>query len=94
MFSRSVLFTSALASSIGKTTTSGSIGSGLNLFPNWASATVSALMNNGDAEGYYQPRNWLITGVNVEQYGAIYKMTYDLTLGGILGWNSFIYKKA
>lgn len=92
MYTRSQIFTQRLVGSMGKTTVSGNVRK-LNLLPEWAKYTVEDLMNNSKAEGYYQPRNWLITGVNVEQYGAIYKMTYDLTLGGILGWNSYIYEK-
>ena len=36
-------------------------------------------------------RNWLVTGTNVEVYGGLYKVTADLILSGVLGWNPDIY---
>jgi hypothetical protein len=91
MYTRTALITNKIVGAIGKTTVSGEIG-GIPLLPTWAIFTVARLMNNAGEEGYYQPRNWLVAGVNVEEYGKVYKISYDLTLGGVLGWNSFIYK--
>lgn len=36
-------------------------------------------------------KNWLITGVNVEVFGALYKCQADLMLSGVAGWDSDIY---
>ena len=78
--------------SIGKTT-SGTVG-GFDLMPTWSKVVVLGLMDNSKATGYYQPRNWLVAGASVEEFGAVYKVSYDLTLSGILGWNDKIYEKA
>jgi hypothetical protein len=36
-------------------------------------------------------KNWLVTGTNVEIYGGLYKVTADLLLSGVLGWDTDIY---
>lgn len=36
-------------------------------------------------------KNWLITGSNMEVYGKLYKVTADLMLSGIAGWDRDIY---
>lgn len=38
-------------------------------------------------------KNWLITGSNMEVYGGLYKVTADLMLSGIAGWDRDIYPK-
>jgi hypothetical protein len=36
-------------------------------------------------------KNWLITSANMEVYGGLYKVTADLMLSGVLGWDRDIY---
>jgi hypothetical protein len=36
-------------------------------------------------------KNWIVTGVNVEIFGALYKCQADLMLSGVAGWDSDIY---
>ena len=36
-------------------------------------------------------KNWIITGCNVEIFGALYKCQADLMLSGVAGWDSDIY---
>lgn len=36
-------------------------------------------------------KNWLVTGTNVEIYGGLYKVTADLLLSGVIGWDPDIY---
>lgn len=38
--------------------------------------------------------NWLITGVNMEVYGGLFKMQADLLLSGPMGWDKDIYPEA
>lgn len=38
-----------------------------------------------------EARNWLVTGTNLEVYGGMYKVTADLLMSGILGWDPDIY---
>lgn len=38
-------------------------------------------------------RDFLITNVGVEQYGSTFKVTADLAVSGIAGWNKLIYPK-
>jgi hypothetical protein len=48
--------------------------------------TVEA-KNIGSSSG----RNWLCTSANMEVYGGLYKVTADLLLSGVLGWDGDIY---
>jgi hypothetical protein len=43
-----------------------------------------------DGQKAYQ-KNWMVTGVNVEVFGALYKCQADLMLSGVAGWDSDIY---
>jgi hypothetical protein len=36
-------------------------------------------------------KDWLITGANMEVYGGLYKVTADLMLSGVAGWDPDIY---
>lgn len=36
-------------------------------------------------------RNWLVTGANMEVFGGLYKVTVDLMLSGVIGWDNDIY---
>lgn len=38
-------------------------------------------------------RDWLIVGANMEVYGGLYKVTADLLLSGVMGWDSDIYPR-
>lgn len=38
--------------------------------------------------------NWLVTGSNMEVYGGLYKVTADMLLSGVVGWDNDIYPKA
>lgn len=38
--------------------------------------------------------NWLITGVNMEIYGGLFKMQAELLLSGPMGWDKDIYPEA
>jgi len=49
--------------------------------------TITA-QNIGSATG---GKNWLCTSANMEVYGGLYKVTADLLLSGVLGWDSDIY---
>lgn len=42
-------------------------------------------------EGGGKP-NWLVTAANMEIYGGLYKVTADLLLSGVLGWDKDIYQ--
>lgn len=67
---------------------------GFDLLPTYIKNCTKDLLNNINVPEYYQDRNWLVTGVNVEPYGVILKVSYDLTLGGLLGWNPHIYVRS
>lgn len=75
---------------LGKCTDDG-VAKGVELIPSFVNQTLITLKDNSKVEGRYQDRNWLCTGAGVEQYGHILKVTYDLTLGGPLGWEADIY---
>ena len=92
IYTSTALTAGKVVKAIGKTTY-GTVG-GLDLLPLWSKVVVLGLMDNSKATGYYQPRNWLVAGASVEEFGAVYKVSYDLTLSGILGWNDKIYSKA
>ena len=92
-FTKHELNAQKVVSAIGKTTTDGVLG-GMEVIPTWVKIALAGAMNNKGVEGYYQDRNWLVTGVNVEEFGQVLKVSYDLTLGGILGWNNYVYKAA
>lgn len=36
-------------------------------------------------------KNWLVTNANCEIYGSMYKVTADLMLSGVAGWDSDVY---
>lgn len=38
-------------------------------------------------------RDWLIVGANMEVFGGLYKVTADLLLSGVAGWDQDIYAK-
>jgi hypothetical protein len=92
-FTKHELNAQKVASQFGRTTTDGNL-RGFQAIPPWVLICLGGALNNKGVEGYYQDRNWLITGVNVEEYGQVLKVSYDLTLGGILGWNGYVYKGA
>lgn len=46
------------------------------------------LLNDPISQGQ---KNWLVTGTNLEVYGGLYKVTADLTMSGVLGWDPDIY---
>ena len=92
-FTKYELNAQKVASSIGLTTKSGNL-RGMQVIPPWVLIALGGALSNKGVEGYYQDRNWLVSGVNVEEYGQVLKVSYDLTLGGILGWNPVIYKAA
>lgn len=40
-----------------------------------------------------QQPNWLITSSNMEVYGGLFKVTVDMMLSGIAGWDADIYRE-
>lgn len=39
-------------------------------------------------------KNWIVTSTNMEVYGGLYKVTADLLMSGVLGWDPDIYPYA
>lgn len=67
---------------------------GKQLIPDWAMTALADALNNINAEDYYQDRNFLMTSTSLEQYGVIYKVGFEITLGGLLGWIQEIYPRS
>ena len=67
---------------------------GKQLIPDWAMTSLADALNNINAEDYFQDRNFLMTASSVEQYGVIYKVNYEIAMGGLLGWIEEIYPRS
>lgn len=67
---------------------------GKQLIPDWAMAALADALNNINADDYYQDRNFLLTSSSLEQFGVVYKVGFEITLGGLLGWIEEIYPRS
>lgn len=81
---------------VGKSSKTGKFG-GIILIPEWALTAVASALKPYTVElvgGKLLQRNFLLASASIEQYGNVYKCSYDLTMGGALGWIEEIYPDA
>lgn len=83
----------SIAGGMGGRTTTGDI-KGIDTAPSWMTSVLGQLKGDGLDESYATGRNYLVAGFNVEKYGAVYKVSYELTASGPRGWNTDIYPDA
>jgi hypothetical protein len=67
---------------------------GKQLIPDWVMTALKDALNNINADDYYQDRNFLMTSTALEQFGVVYKVGFEITLGGLLGWIEEIYPRS
>lgn len=83
-------------SCIGKTSTSGTW-NGVELIPAWGMTAISPALQASGYEfynGQVLQRNLLLNAAGIEQYGTIYKVSYEITMSGGRGWLEEIYPSA
>lgn len=92
-FTKNVGTLDKVVGDVGKSSKTGKFG-GISLIPEWALAAVTSALKPYTTEtvgGKVLQRNFLLSSASIEQYGNVYKCSYDLTMGGALGWIEEIY---
>jgi hypothetical protein len=95
-FTKDLATADKVIGSVGKSSASGNFG-GIDLIPAWAKAAVVSALKPYTVElvgGKLLQRNFLLSSASVEAYGVVYKINYDLVMGGALGWIEEIYPDA
>lgn len=92
-FTKEIGRADAVIGSVGKSSLDGTFG-GIALIPGWAKAAVVSALKPFTVEivaGKLLQRNFLLSSASCEAYGNVYKVSYDLVMGGALGWIEEIY---
>lgn len=78
---------------VGNSSKTGNFG-GVDLIPVWAKSAVASALKPFTVElvqGKLLQRNFLLSSASCEAFGSVYKVSYDLTMGGALGWLEEVY---
>lgn len=92
-FTKDISTVDKVIGAVAKSSKTGNFG-GVNLIPDWAQAAVVSALKPFTVEivgGKLLQRNFLLSSASCEAYGNVYKVSYDLTMGGALGWLEEIY---
>lgn len=95
-FVKDISMADKVIGSVGKSSPTGNFG-GVQLIPDWAMKAVTSALKPFTVElvgGKLLQRNFLLSSASVEAFGEIYKINYDLVMGGALGWIEEIYPDA
>lgn len=95
-FCKDLSIAASTLASIGKTSVSGKW-SGVELIPIWGMEAIGPALNASGYEFYNDQvlqRNLLLNSAGIEQFGTIYKVSYEITMSGGRGWLEEIYPSA
>lgn len=95
-FCKDLSIAGSVLESIGKTSVSGSW-NGVELIPAWGMQAISPALSASGYEfynGQVLQRNLLLNSAGIEQFGTIYKVSFEITMSGGRGWLEEIYPSA